>query len=388
MKILVLTHEYPPLGGGGGRVAKDLALGLAARGHQIHILTDRQPGLPNLEKFSNLTVERLPADRRAPFRAGMGEMLHYNLRAFWRGLALIRRWQPDVIHAHFAVPAGAVAHLLWRSTGKPYVLTAHLGDVPGASPEKTERWFRWIYPFTHPIWTHAAHVVAVSEFTRQLALQHYAIPIQVIHNGVDMASLPSPDPAHPTPQIVFAGRFAEQKNPLDLVQALKQVRDLPWQCAMIGDGPLFDETRSAIEQASLAERIRLPGWTTPEEVLTWFAQADLLALPSRAEGLSVVGVQALAMGLALVLSAVGGNLELVEPGVNGLLVHPGDIAGLAAALRTYLSNPAALQQARVASRKLAQKFDLQTIVQEYELVFTNLAGTSPLKNEKPDRAAG
>lgn len=369
MKILVLAHEYPPLGGGGGRVAQDLALGLAARGHSLHVLTDRIPGLPNLETFPGLTVERLPATRQAPFRASLGEMARYNLGAFSRGLALIRSWKPDVIHAHFAVPAGAVAHLLWRFTGVPYILTAHLGDVPGASPEKTGEWFRWIYPFTPPIWEKAARVVAVSEFTRSLAQPHYRAPVQVIHNGVDFSSLPQPQTGRSQPRIVFAGRFAEQKKPLDLVCALQQVRDLPWDCAMIGDGPLFEDTRRTIAQAGLSDRVRLPGWCAPEVVLDWFSRADLLALPSRAEGLSVVGVQALAMGLALILSSAGGNLELVEPGSNGLLFEPGNVDALANALRHYLSDPHELKKAQAASLALGKKFDLQKIIGEYELVF-------------------
>ena len=67
-------------------------------------------------------------------------------------MKLAREWKPDLIHVHFAVPAGALAWILRRLTGIPYVLTAHLGDVPGGVPEKTGRWFRWIYPFTPPIW--------------------------------------------------------------------------------------------------------------------------------------------------------------------------------------------------------------------------------------------
>ena len=65
----------------------------------------------------------------------------------------------------------------------PYVLTAHLGDIPGASPEKTKKWFQYIQPFTPPIWKNAARVIAVSEFSRTMALKSYNVPIDVIPNG-------------------------------------------------------------------------------------------------------------------------------------------------------------------------------------------------------------
>ena len=372
MKILVLIHEFPPVGGGGGRVARDLALGLAARGHQLHILTARLDGLPLLEDMAGVRIQRVGRQRKAAFRAELMEMMRYDLAVLRAGRQIIRDWQPDLIHAHFAVPAGAAAFALSKLTGVPYVLTAHLGDVPGAVPEKTDRWFKWIYPFTPPIWRGAARVVAVSEFTRRLAQQHYDVPIEVIPNGVELASLPSASarPAGSPPRIVFAGRFMEQKNPSDLVQALARLRDCPWQCAMLGDGPLLEAVRGEVDKSGLAERFWLPGWVTPEHVLAEFARSDILALPSRSEGLSVVGVQALGMGLAIVASSAGGNLELVQDGENGFIFPVGDVDTLTDRLGRLLGNPSMLQSAQAKSLEMAKKFDLVAIVSQYEHIFS------------------
>ncbi|NJN80291.1 MAG: glycosyltransferase [Anaerolineales bacterium] len=98
---------------------------------------------------------------------------------------------PNIIHTHFAVPAGALAFVLSKLTGVPYILTAHLGDVPDGVPEKTAHWFRWLKPFTKPIWQNAKKVIAVSEFTRQLALKHYPVEICVIPNGADVSYMVS-----------------------------------------------------------------------------------------------------------------------------------------------------------------------------------------------------
>ncbi len=376
MKILVLSHEFPPVGGGGGRVARDLALGLARRGHEIRILTARLDGLPALETVESVQVERIPSKRRAAFRAELLEMANYDWSAVAAGRRLIREWHPDLIHAHFAVPAGAAAFALSKLTGIPYVLTAHLGDVPGAVPEKTDRWFQFIYPFTHSIWKHAARVVAVSEFTRRLALQHYRVPIEVIHNGVDLSALPAWQPGNGAPRILFAGRFMEQKNPAHLVEALIRLRRLPWTCAMAGDGPLFEQARQMVENAGLMERFSFPGWVTPEQVLDRMAVSDLLALPSRSEGLPVVGVQGLAMGLALVLSDAGGNVELVQPGENGHLFPAGDLDALTESLESLLASPSAIQSAQAKSRELAKAFDLDVIVEKYETVFKEVIRNS------------
>lgn len=369
MKILVLSHEFPPVGGGGGRVARDLALGLARRGHDLRILTAHFDGLPALETMEGARVERIPAKRQAAFRAEFFEMARYDWAAVAAGRTLIREWRPDVIHAHFAVPAGAAAFALSKLTGIPYILTAHLGDVPGAVPEKTDRWFQFVYPFTHSIWKSAARVVAVSEFTRRLALQHYPVPIEVIHNGVDLSALPAWQPSSGAPRILFAGRFMEQKNPEHLVEALIRLRGLPWACAMAGDGPLLESARQRVTDSGLAERFSFPGWVTPEQVLEQMAASDILALPSRSEGLPVVGVQGLAMGLALVLSDAGGNVELVQPGGNGALFPAGDLEALTESLKSLLVSPTALQSAQRQSREMSKAFDLGVILGKYEALF-------------------
>lgn len=374
MKVLVLCHEFPPVGGGGGRVARDIALGLARRGHEIRILTDSFDGLPAEELLEGVRVERIPSRRRAAFQAEFAEMARYDLEAFQSGLKIIREWQPDVIHTHFAVPAGAAAYALSKMTKVPYLLTAHLGDVPGAVPDKTDRWFKLIYPLTPLIWKGAARVVAVSQYTRSLALKHYDVPINVIHNGVELSQLPRWQPAQDgVARIVFAGRFVAHKNPLDLVEALARLAHLPWTCVMAGDGEQLETVRGLAEHHGLAGRIHLPGWVTPEQVLEHFGQSDILVLPSRSEGLSVVGVQGLAMGLALVLSDAGGNPELVRPGENGFLFPAGDVDALASALESLLSAPGKLSGLQARSRELAADFELGKIVGQYEQALGEVA---------------
>jgi len=372
MRILILTHECPPVGGGGGRVARDIAVSLTKRGHQVRVLTARLNGLSNDEILDNVHVQRIAPMRREAFRASFGDMARYDWAALLAGLNLVRAWKPDVIHAHFAVPAGAAAFALSKLTGVPYVLTTHLGDVPGAVPEKTDGWFRWVYGFTPPIWRSAVKVVASSGFTRRLALQHYPVEIGVIPSAVDLRALPTHQPSDGAPRIIFAGRFVEQKNPEQLVQALAALKDLAWSCAMHGDGPLREAVREMVAGCGLAERFSFPGWVTPEALLDAFAHSDILVMPSRSEGLSVVGVQSLGMGLAMVLSDVGGNSDLVQQGENGFLFPSGDLPALTTALKTLLESRAELRAAQQKSRELAQAFDLESVVGQYEALFANL----------------
>jgi glycosyltransferase involved in cell wall biosynthesis len=277
--------------------------------------------------------------------------------------------RPHIIHTHFAVPSGALAWALSVLTRTPYILTVHLGDVPGGVPEKTGKWFRWIMPFTHPIWRRAKKIIAVSEHTRQLALKHYAVDIQVIPNGADVKLLaPSNMQVNAPPQLVFAGRFMPQKNLFAVIQTLALLKDLNWHCAMLGDGPLFDDVKRAIEKEGMTQRFDLPGWVTPEVVLERFAQSDILFMPSLSEGLPVVGVQALASGLAMVVSKIGGFLDLVTSEKNGYLINVQDIPAFAGALRVLISQPEALFNFRLASLEKAGEFDIQKVVDQYHAV--------------------
>jgi glycosyltransferase involved in cell wall biosynthesis len=371
MKILVLVHEFPPVGGGGGRIAQEAARELAKRGHAVHVIAPHVKGLAFRDQIDNIHVIRIPSFRRRLYEADLFAMAGYLLSGSVAALCEIKKFRPDLIHVHFAVPAGALAWLLSRLTGIPYVLTTHLGDIPGGVPEKTDAWFHWIYPFTPRIWRDAAAVTAISEFTRQLALLHYPVPIQVIPNGIHIDDVIQPDNliVGTPPKIVFAGRFVEQKNPVHIVRILHEVRDLAWQAQLIGDGALFENVRAEIHRLGLERRILLTGWLSVDRIGEAFRQSDILLMPSLSEGIPMVALQALSNGLAIVASRVGGLTELVLDGENGFLLEPHDTAGFSASLRCFLTDRSALLAAKRSSLKLSHKFDLMRTVDAYERAF-------------------
>lgn len=373
MHIFVIIHEFPPIGGGGGRAAYDICKNLAAHGYKVTVLTAYFRGLAHEENKDGIRLIRIPSLRKESFSASFMTMLAFVLSGLWAGLRLIRIDRPDIIHTHFAVPSGALAWALSLLTGIPYILTAHLGDVPGGVPEKTEKWFRWLKPFTYPIWKRAKKVIAVSEHTRQLALKQYPVNVEVIPNGADVKHLnPSEIKVSIPPQLVFAGRFVPQKNPLVIIQILSQIKDLNWNCAMLGDGPLFEKVKQEVENTGMKERFYLSGWLTPEEILDHFSKSDILFMPSLSEGLPVVGVQALANGLAIVASRIGGFLDLVDNEKNGYLIDLEDTAVFERNLRNLLSNPGLLLQFREASLKKSHEFDIQKIADQYERVLQDV----------------
>ena len=366
LRILCLNYEYPPVGGGGGRIAHRINAGLARRGHSVRVQTAGLRHLPAREAVDGVEIFRTESFRKKEDTCTVPEMALYLATSFLPTLRHIREWRPHVIHAHFAVPTGALAWAASRLTGVPYVITAHLGDVPGGVPEQTEGLFRLAQPFTRPIWKRAAAVTAVSTFVAGLAEQAYGLRPEVVLNGIALGPRPVIEP-HPAPRILMVGRLSVQKNPLLAIRALAQVRDLPWEFHVIGDGPL----RAAMEQEARAlgieTRVRFLGWQSSPQVSSAMANADVLLLTSYSEGLPMAAIEALDRGLAIVSTRIGGVADVIEEGRNGALCEPEPNA-VAAALRATLSDSEKLRAMREASSSMASRFDISRSVDAYERI--------------------
>ncbi len=373
MKILTLCYEYPPLGGGAGRVAKSIAEGLAARGHEVRFQTGGMPHLPKFERVNEVDVHRTNSFRKREEACSVFEMGLFVLTNFLPTLRHLRTWKPDVIHAHLAVPTGALAFAAHLVSGVPYVITAHLGDVPGALPEQTDRMFRVLNPFIRPIWKHAAAISAVSEFVRRLADAAYACSSVRIHNPIDLrGSTAAPRLCSPL-HLVSVGRFNPQKNFVLLAEALAEISDLDWRLTMIGDGAEMSAVKSALAQGGIAGRVSLPGWIAAPQVEAILRDADVFLIPSSAEGLPMAALEAIQHGLAIVGSDIGGLWDVIDDGANGLRVPPNDRTALAEKLRALLTDPATVLRMKTASFEKAREFDREKIVTEYAQLLEKVA---------------
>ena len=370
MRILVLNYEFPPIGGGGGAVTKDICRGLAQKGHEVRVQTSRMKGLPAVEKIDGYTVYRTFAFRRYRDRCLTPELAAYivtnTLPSLWHAIT----WKPDVIHVHFAVPTGVIATLVWRLTGIPYVLTVHSGDVPGAKPDKTEHIFRYIKPLTVPIWERAGAVISVGPSTTQYAEAAYDVPIETILNGInpDLHDVSPLEPHQPV-RLVFIGRFRPIKRPVFLLEVLARIKDLDWTLDMIGDGPIMGQALQRLEELDLGDRVTMHGWLSPKDAAAIMSQEDILCIPSSVEGLPIVGLNALGHGLAIVGSDIIGLDGVIVDGLNGCRCPVDDHASFEAALRGLLTADDTIRRMKAASRELAGNFHIDGVVDRYLEIF-------------------
>ncbi len=372
MKILVLCYEYPPVGGGGGRVAAKVAEELASRGHEVRVLTAGLRHLPKKETILGVEILRAESFRQREDTCSVFEMGLYLLTNFWPALKLTRSWRPDVIHAHFAVPTGVLAMPVGRILGIPYVLTAHLGDVPGGVPEQTANLFRLVNPIARHIWSGAASTTAVSSHVATLAKAAYQVVPQIILNGVKRASTVPTLTEHDTPRIVLLGRLSVQKNPLLAIESLALVKDLPWTFEVIGEGPLGVAMKEKATALGIENRITWRGWLSASEVSESLVASDILLMTSLHEGLPMAAVEALQCGVAIIGSRIPGLADVITEGKNGVFC---DLIAVdfARELRRLIESPASLRALRQGSLEKSAEFDLERQVDAYEKVLLEAA---------------
>lgn len=374
MKILVVNYEYPPIGGGGGRVAAQVATELARRGHEVRVQTSRTGDLPSRQIVSGVDIRRVFSFRRKEDTCSVPEMAGYVIANAFPVWQAARSWRPDVMHVHFAVPTGPVAWLAHRLTGIPYVLTAHLGDVPGGAPEQTDHLFRVVKPLTGAIWRDAAAVTAVSTHVASLAKSAYGIDPRVVLNGIAARAATPPVPAADgTLRLLFIGRMSVQKNPRFLAQVLSGLRGRSWRAVFLGDGPLLGALKEELVRGGVADQCECSGWADEKKVRAALETSDLLIMPSLSEGLPVAAIEASAHGLALCGSAIPGLRDVLEDGVNGWSCAVNDKEAWTRALTQAMDDRAELRRRQEGSLQLSAKFDLRGVVDLYEETLTKAA---------------
>jgi glycosyltransferase involved in cell wall biosynthesis len=298
VKVVVLTTSYPrDAADVAGLFVRDAVEHVRARGVDVEVVSPasfRHFGLA----YGSGVVGNL---RSSPARA---LALPLFLASFRRAARRAAR-DADLAHAHW-LGAGAVAATL----GKPYVV-----QVWGTDVELARR-MPWL---ARPILRRARLVIAASSALADDARALGARDVRVIPSGVDVPeSVREPDEP---PHVLFAGRLSAEKGILDLVEA---ARGLPLVVA--GDGPLRDRVPGAL------------GFVPHDELVGLYERAAVIACPSHREGYGVVCAEAMAHGRPVVASAVGGLLDLVVDGETGLLVRPGDVGALRAALEQLLAD--------------------------------------------------
>ncbi|HEY0214478.1 MAG TPA: glycosyltransferase [Paenirhodobacter sp.] len=257
------------------------------------------------------------------------------------------------IHNHFADSSGSVTMLTAALAGIPFSMTMH-----GPALFYEPRWWRLDEKTAR-----AAFVSCISHFCRSQAMYfskpEYWDKLKIVHCGVDPARygrIEGPRGKH----VIFIGRLAAVKGLPLLVEAFARVqaKHPDARLSIVGDGPERKPAEARVAGLGITDTVTFHGYQSSDEVADLLARSDVMVLPSFAEGVPVVLMEAMASGLPVIASRVAGVQELIEDGVSGYAVAPGDIDSLSERLDTLLSDPDLCARMGVAGRaKVMAEFD-------------------------------
>jgi len=354
--------RFDPVGGMQNHTAA-LTRALDRRGVLQTVLTTRPPTAPYLQRFG---------DHARVIRLGLPVRRFRQLYAPQAAvLAPILAARADLVHVHLGedlavVPVGAAAARLHRL---PLVLTVHtslrhtlaVGDLRSALLKVVggpiERWGEHF----------AEAVLVITPRLRGLLLSNGVEEdrLHLIPPGVNPSLFEGPfeDPFEGVgrPRVLFVGRLATQKGVRALVEAAALIENPSARVLLVGDGPERPALEREARRIGVGDRVRFLGFFAHERLPAAMAHADLLVLPSVYEELGTVLLEAMWAGLPIVASRTGGIPDVIEDGVNGLLVPPGDPVALARAIDRLFADRALAHRLSAEARKRGKDYDWEVL---------------------------
>jgi glycosyltransferase involved in cell wall biosynthesis len=396
MRLLMLNNEFPPLGGGTGTVNRAM-LECFSRvpGLEIDLITSALGKSFEDESFAEkIKLYKVPVRSKNIHHSSNRELAEYLIRGLRLALKLHRNENYDLCFAWSAVPAGAIAFALRRMVGLRYIVRVCGPDIPGF-----ERRYQTIYflisALIRQIWRGADRLIAKSE--REIEMIHAVdstVNCLFIPNGVDInAFKPLTVVADNGPlKLLCVGRLIERKGQHHLIDAVKQLTDegIDVKLDLVGTGDARSANEAQVAGLGLSDRVHFLGYVSREKIAEHYGAAHVFVLPSYNEGMSVALLEAMASGLAVLVTPTGGTPELVEDGVNGKIFKWADVGHLTSLLRGLAMDRATVRRMGEASRLRVGSFSWDRTANRYLEVLESIVPRQAMKatrlNVEADRS--
>ena len=377
MRILYCNYEYPPLGGGGGVINKQIAEELAKR-HTVDVLTSQGMDMPSKTMENGVTVYRVPVFFRSrQAAANLPSMLAYLPSGYSKGVKLIREHSYDVINTHFVIPTGPVGNWLASKADIPNVLSVHGGDLYDPS--------KWMSPHRHFILRasvkrllrKADAVVGQSSNTIGNVHKFYDpeircenIPLGIVRPG-DIAGAPRSRYGLSDDDFVLAtvGRLVSRKALDQLIAIVKRLDNDKVHLFIVGSGPQQPALKTLVQDLGVDNQVHFLGQVEEREKLEVLRMADVYASTSQHEGFGIVYLEAMAAGLPVVCYDYGGQTDFLESDVNGYVVKLNDTTEFQRACQRLLDNSALRSDIGKRNLSAVEKYYIDHCAGQYEKLY-------------------
>ncbi|MEN6552456.1 MAG: glycosyltransferase family 4 protein [Methanobacterium sp.] len=358
IKIALIVTLFPPKWIAGTEIASEnIAKYLAKKGHEVHVITSLDNGLVAKEVKDNFYIHRI----------NMKKIRLIGTAHFWVNIFLeIKKIKPDIIHIQtisIAVP-GLLSKMFLK---KPYIVYGRGADI--YIPDKFTKLISKI------VLKNANFVIALTQDMKEAMMKIYQRDIIVIPNGIDMERFKeiSIRTSHndKVKTILFVGTLRPVKGVIYLIEAMKIVKNEYHgaKLLIVGDGTEGDKLRAIVKELDLEDSVSFAGQRSNNEIPKYMAESDIFVLPSLSEGFPNVILEAMAVGLPVISSKVGGIPNIIQEGINGLLVEPMNSKDIANKILILLNNEDLRKKISINNKIYVQKYSLDTIVEKLEKIY-------------------
>jgi len=377
----MVNYEYPPLGGGGGVIFRDLAEELA-KSVEVTVLTSGCDGLPMREQLGGVEVIRTPVwMRRSKSIASIPSMLSFFPSSLRSGRRLLSQRSFDLVHSAFAVPTGPSGLLLARRAGVPHVLSVLGGDIfdpsKKLSPHKTpllKQTVRWVVLGSDVVIAESTDLVRRAEElcgarnVERIPLAVKPIPVERLSRG-DLGLGLTPDHI----VLIAIGRLIARKGLEQLIEVAAAVGDSRVRVLIVGEGPKRAELEAQARAAGIADRLLFTGFVSDERKWQLLAISDICVSTSQHEGFGIALLEGMVSGLPVVCYKCGGPSDFVTAEA-GHLIPLGDTNAFREKLHILCSDAETRSQMGEAARKEADKYRLDELAKRYLGIYERCLG--------------
>lgn len=377
LRILVFNYEYPPIGGGGGVICRDISEELARQGHFVTVITSLFQNLKQKEIVNGVEVQRVKVvNRKKQDVASLPSMLSYVPSAINAAKQLLFKKKYDIINTHFAIPTGPAGNHISSTFKIPNVLSIHGGDIydpsKSLSPHKT--------PLLKCVVKHvlkkADRVVAQSSDTKMNALNFYnlkreidIIPLAIKPNQSKSINVSS---GFSDNKIVLCtiGRLVKRKNLVELLEIFGSIKnEIPARLVIIGDGPEYSNLKGLCEQLKINNDVQFTGRISDDEKFKYLSASDVYVSTAMHEGFGIVFLEAMEFGLPVVCYNKGGQVDFLKDGITGLMLKLGDKENFKKRLIELLNNKELMKKIGDENKSYVQNFYIESIANKYLSLF-------------------
>ncbi len=337
LKILMLNNEFPPLGGGTGTVNLELFnIFKNNKNLKIDLITSSGNTKKEILQFSeNIRIIKFPVGKKNIHHASNIELLRYVFKASLGAFKYHKKEKYDFIFVWSSVPAGFPALLLKFFTKTPYIVRVGGPDIPGF-----ENRYKFIYKIISPIikliWKKAEFLTVKCKTEKEMikAINDKLI-IKTIYNGVDDKNFtPQNKNISENLKLICSARLIKRKGQYTLIEAISNLKKqgITIFVDLVGNGDEKDAYIKFANKKNVSKQIIFSGYVQREEMPEKYKNADIFVLPSFNEGMSNALLEAMACGLPVIVTNVGGTEELVNK-ENGFVFHAGNVDELVKILK-------------------------------------------------------